>query len=97
MPRISVDLILVIVLSSAILGQPVPERGCTVTGRVAKASDGTPLRNARVSLVALSTRKDAQNYSTKTDSNGSFAFKQVAPGQYQLFARKTGFVEQSYR
>jgi len=72
------------------------DRNCTISGRVVRASDGAPLKNAQV-LLAGSAVREALNYSSDTDADGGFEFRDVKPGRYHLFARKVGFVSQSYR
>ena len=75
-----------------------PEAQCVVAGRVVTAAEGTPLKSARVGLVPerLGWETFSQSYATTSESDGRFLLKDVAPGRYQFFANREGFVEQQY-
>lgn len=70
---------------------------CTVTGRVVTASEGDPLKSARITLVPESNRSRSQIYAASSDSDGHFTLKDIPPGRYQFSAARTGFVEQHYK
>jgi len=73
-----------------------PASLCLVAGRVVTASDGSPLKSARVALVQEPFTSHAQIFGAISDSDGHFLLKDVAPGRYQFFASRAGFVDQQY-
>lgn len=60
----------------------------TIVGRVIRASDGTPVREARVWLNPADTRGREHTYGAvaSTDSDGRFRMEGVAPGRHWLWA-----------
>jgi Carboxypeptidase regulatory-like domain len=71
---------------------------CTVAGRVVTAAGGEPLKSARVALVPEHSRSSHPHiYATISEIDGHFLLKDVAPGRYQFFATRTGFVDQQYQ
>lgn len=58
-------------------------RGGDITGHVIEAG-GTPARNARVLLMG----KNGESQETKTSSDGSYAFRNLAPAEYVVSATK---------
>jgi protocatechuate 3,4-dioxygenase beta subunit len=56
-----------------------------ITGRVVDGKTGAPLAGVNVSIAGQRT--------VTTGANGSYSFTNVAPGTYQLNARKGGFTE----
>jgi hypothetical protein len=70
---------------------------CTVTGHVVTASEGNPLKSARIGLVAEDPKSHDSMYAASSDSDGHFTLKDVPPGRYQFFASRAGFVEQHYK
>ncbi len=70
---------------------------CAVTGRVVTATEGNPLKSARVSLIPEHTRSHNQVYATSSDADGHFILKDVPPGRYRFLAAHAGFVEQHYK
>ena len=70
---------------------------CIVTGRVVTASEGNPLKSARVFLIPEHSRSHNQVYSASSDSDGHFTLKDIPPGRYRFFAAHAGFVEQHYK
>ena len=71
---------------------------CTVAGRVVTAAGGEPLKSARVALVPEhSSSSRPHMYATISDIDGAFVLKDVAPGRYQFFSTRTGFVDQQYQ
>jgi Carboxypeptidase regulatory-like domain len=70
---------------------------CSVAGRVVTAAEGSPLKAARALLVPERSRPDTHIYAASSDSDGRFLLKDVAPGRYQFFATRAGFVTQQYQ
>ncbi|HEX8798960.1 MAG TPA: carboxypeptidase-like regulatory domain-containing protein, partial [Terriglobales bacterium] len=60
--------------------KPKPEGNCAVSGRVISATDGAPLRSARVGLVQRDVRQRPQIYGATADSDGHFEIKQIVAG-----------------
>jgi hypothetical protein len=73
------------------------DASCTVTGRVVTATEGDPLKSARISLIPEHNRSHNQIYAVSSDSDGHFTLKDIPPGSYQFLASHTGFVEQHYK
>jgi len=100
-------LLAVIVVPLGLLGQTSvlsPEKtedhsasACLVAGRVATAAEGSPLKSARVALVAEHWKSENRVYAATTDDDGRFLLKDVAPGRYHFFATRAGFVDQEYQ
>ena len=74
-----------------------PESSCSVGGRVGTATDGSPLKSARLTLVPERDGQKTQLYAATTDSDGRFLLKDLAPGRYRFAASRAGFVTQSYK
>jgi len=74
-----------------------PPGNCTVSGRVASAADGAPLRSARVGLIQANVRRHPLVYATTTDNEGHFEMKQIEAGRYEFFASHIGYLEQHYQ
>jgi protocatechuate 3,4-dioxygenase beta subunit len=70
---------------------------CTVSGRVVTATDGTPLKSARVALVPETEHDYSQTLGATSDSDGRFIISKVPPGRYKFFASRTGYVNQEYK
>ena len=70
---------------------------CSVSGRVITAADGSPLKSARVALIREHGRSSPRMYAATSDSDGHFIIKDVAPGRYNFFATRTGYVDQPYQ
>ena len=70
---------------------------CTVSGRVVTAAEGSPLKSARVALVREHAGSSPRLYAAISDSDGHFTIKDVAPGRYNCFAVRTGYVDQPYQ
>lgn len=74
-----------------------PPGDCTVSGRVVGATDGVPLRSARVGLIQAGVARHPLVYATTTDNEGHFEMKQVDAGRYEFFASHIGYLEQHYQ
>jgi hypothetical protein len=66
-----------------------------ISGMVVDAMNGQPLVQARVSISAQGIRDSGQF--TLTGEDGRFVFENLAAGHYTLFARRRGYLEQSYK
>jgi hypothetical protein len=66
-----------------------------VSGTVVDALTGQPLSQAQVFLTAQTVR-DSEQF-VMTDEDGHFAFENLAPGHYVLFARHKGYLQQLYK
>jgi hypothetical protein len=71
-----------------------PEEMCTLEGTVLKATDGMPLRRARI-LLRPAEGRPVPVY-TSTNAEGRFTLAGVAPGRYRLYVERNGFVRQEY-
>jgi 5-hydroxyisourate hydrolase-like protein (transthyretin family) len=82
--------------AAAVAGAPAAQRkNLGIGGTVLDASSGAPLARAQVTISAQGVRDSAQ--SALTDDNGNFVFENLAAGRYTLFARRRGYVQQSYK
>ncbi|OLB85636.1 MAG: hypothetical protein AUI17_05465 [Acidobacteriales bacterium 13_2_20CM_2_55_5] len=70
---------------------------CTVSGRVVTAAEASPLKAARVALTREHGGSSPRMYAATSDSDGHFTIKDVAPGRYNCFATRTGYVDQPYQ
>lgn len=66
---------------------------CSIQGHVTGTA-GEPLRKAEVTLAAEGPSGTA--YAATSDADGSFALDEIPAGQYQLSAKRTGYLEQAY-
>ena len=71
-------------------------KNCTVSGKVISATDGSPLRSARIALKPEHGRSESGIYVSTSDSDGHFILKDIAPGRYWFFSSHAGFVNQYY-
>jgi hypothetical protein len=78
----------------------VVQKGIRISGRVT-TSNGEPLEGARLSAYERSGNRN-QNFdrswstgSTKTDEDGTFTFKHLAPGKIQVSVEKSGYAKYS--
>lgn len=62
-----------------------------MAGVVVKEPGSQPLKKVLVQVVA-ENQKEAGNYTASSDADGQFHIENVAPGRYQVFLEKTGFV-----
>jgi hypothetical protein len=65
-----------------------------ISGTVVDAMGGQPLARTQVTIGAQGVRGASQ--STLTGDDGRFVFEKLAPGQYSLFAKRRGYVQQFY-
>ncbi|MDZ7704482.1 MAG: PKD domain-containing protein [Trueperaceae bacterium] len=68
-----------------LLNCPTESESSEASGLVTRASDGSPLSAAIVTL--------GNSYATTSGSDGRFVFETVEPGNYQLLITKSGFVD----
>src|SRR5215475_5639129 len=66
---------------------------CKVEGSVLNSLTGQPVRKARLSIVSPG---GGEAVAVSTDSQGKFAFANLAPGAYMLSANHPGFLPQNY-
>ena len=74
---------------------PSQQRGFRISGTVMDALSGAVLPHALVSIDAQGVRDSGQLMETGED--GRFVFENVAAGQYRLFVRRTGYLQQFYK
>lgn len=70
---------------------------CVVSGRTVTATEGNPLKSARVVLVPERWPELKEVYAASSDAEGHFAVKDVPAGRYTFFAEHRGFVTQHYK
>ena len=75
----------------------------SVEGRIVNALTGEPVARANLTLTIFPLQQGAfvgggrpASVSIISDSEGKFKFENLPPGNYQLQADKTGYVEQTY-
>lgn len=85
--------VLCLLLTSALAQAPKKEAAATVSGSV--TLNGSPVRNAVVSLQAQYQPVPQQPLRAKTDADGRFRFAEVAAGQYLINALTPGFYSAS--
>jgi hypothetical protein len=61
-----------------------------ISGRVVNGNSGTPIKSVSVILISESFRGGSAPPRRVTAEDGSFSFDKLAPGQYQLWAMRTG-------
>lgn len=66
----------------------------TISGRVVEAVSTQPARRVRVTLTDVARRNPGQT--TTTADDGTFAFRGVTAGRYELQAFKNGYLRASY-
>ena len=69
--------------------QAQPQPGGVIAGVAVDARNNMPVRRTIITLSTMET--PAQDAVAWTDSNGRFSFSYLAPGRYQLRARKDGY------
>jgi hypothetical protein len=72
-------------LLSPILAQP---QNCAIEGHVGNLFNGGPVRKAKVLLGTQGNPK----YQAVTDVNGHYSIAGIAPGRYQLWVQRAGFL-----
>lgn len=76
-------------LFAAVLHAPAQDReSIGITGRVLDVSSGMPLPAAKVYLYAPAQFRSAPSPNTMTGEKGEFAFADLEPGEYRIFASK---------
>ncbi|MGQ9635572.1 MAG: carboxypeptidase-like regulatory domain-containing protein [Bryobacteraceae bacterium] len=75
---------------------PAAEDGwCSIEGRIVSSMDGRPLRKVRLVLRRQGSSR-AERLEALADSGGKFRFERLLPGEYQLSARRTGYLPAVY-
>jgi protocatechuate 3,4-dioxygenase beta subunit len=67
---------------------------CSIAGMVVELAGSEPLKGAKIQLRRIDDRILA--ISIVTDVAGRFTLKGLAPGRYNLYVSKNGFVDQQY-
>lgn len=83
-----------------------PEQRCVVQGRVTNSQTGEPLKKVLLRLTRVGGNAPgtvgaihaagAQGYAGSSEADGSFRFEGIEPGEYTLFAERTGYLETHY-
>jgi Carboxypeptidase regulatory-like domain len=71
------------------------QQNATVQGNLIKLGSNEPVARATLELKDTEAAASAP-YTTTSDQNGTFSFRNVPPGPYRLTATRTGFVATSY-
>jgi protocatechuate 3,4-dioxygenase beta subunit len=79
--------------------QPTPApsnsvQKCAISGRVTDAASGQPLRGVEIALGLEGTGNS--HVGGKTDDGGRFEIKNIPPGQYRVWASRTGYISMQY-
>jgi hypothetical protein len=73
--------------------QAPPADTAIIRGRVVAEDTGRPLRLARLLLTPLAGAADSTDVrSARTDSEGTYEFRNLPAGRYMLSAAKAGYV-----
>lgn len=75
-----------------------------ISGRIVSADTGEPLRRATVSATSTRPPEPPANgrfvpprpYSARTDDDGRFTIRELPAGEYNVVARRAGYVDQSF-
>ncbi|MEW5975631.1 MAG: carboxypeptidase regulatory-like domain-containing protein [Acidobacteriota bacterium] len=67
-----------------------------IQGKVLASDTGTGLRKVTLTLWPAERQEGQLPLTTKTNENGEYEFKDVAPGRYNLGADRNGYVRQTY-
>ena len=76
--------------------KPKEEKKGSIEGRVVNSVTGEAVRKATLMLAGTNSGSGARPATTETDDTGSFAFKELNAGKYQLVAQRAGFATQMY-
>lgn len=68
----------------------------SIRGRVVAVDTGQGMGKVILSLVPVDRREQGRPVTVRTTADGSYEFKQVAPGRYRLFASRNGYARQGY-
>jgi hypothetical protein len=74
--------------------KPKEEKKGSIEGRVVNGVTGEAVKKA--TLILAGTNSGARPATTETDDAGSFAFRELDAGKYQLVAQRAGFATQMY-
>ncbi len=81
------------VLASPQVSDVRPPSVAQVRGRVLDAANGTPVRNALVTIVSPTLR---EAHTSATDAQGRYEFTGLAASRYRLVVEKEGYVSLEY-
>lgn len=76
--------------------KPKEEKKGSIEGRVINSVTGEAVGKATLMLAGTSSGSAARPATTETDDTGSFEFKELSAGKYQLVAQRAGFATQMY-
>jgi hypothetical protein len=94
MRRVGAAVIVVMSVASGMAQQPPPVKGpapAIISGALADAASGQPVRKAQVRLMTLSPSGPVMV--TASDDQGRFVFTGVRAGEYTVAASKPGYLE----
>jgi protocatechuate 3,4-dioxygenase beta subunit len=81
-------------------GPPENQEPAIAEGQVVSIATGQPIPHATITLRPLSVSSNPENasggYAMDSDDAGTFHFEKLAPGKYDLLAKKVGFLNTNY-
>lgn len=66
----------------------------SLSGQVVKATDGSPLANARIDLAGV--QDQSSGFHARSDARGTFQLRNVTPGTYRLSVHRSGYAPATY-
>jgi len=75
-------------------GAQTPPDDLQISGTLVDSRDGVPISGGRVTLAEVNTRNDLATVITGDD--GSFIFRHLASGNYDISAQRRGYLRQSF-
>lgn len=72
----------------------LPQEAAAISGRVLKATDGSPLGNARLQLAGADDQ--SATFQAKSDGRGLYEFSGVPAGKYRLRVKRAGYSPATY-
>lgn len=68
----------------------------SIKGRVVAVDSGQGMGKVTLNLIPAERQDEGRPLIVRTTPDGTYEFKQVAPGRYRLFATRTGYARQGY-
>jgi hypothetical protein len=87
----------VLSLTTALIQAPPAIGTASISGRVAETGSGAPIPDAQVTILPIPVRNapftgiPEPPLSVRTDKDGRFTIRELAPGRYRLAAQKSGY------